>query len=77
MMYWSDRTQRVASLQKRLQWNMNLCWQLTWLVPALQRGEDVVEQDRCHGVVDGHLDSAPGAELWTDDAADVRQPSPP
>lgn len=76
MMYWSDRDIRWFVLITEIQVIMVQAG-VTWLYPPLQRGEDVVEQDGRHGVVDRHLDSASGAELWTDHAAHIRQPTPP
>lgn len=49
----------------------------TWLNAALQRREDVIEQNRRHHVVDGHLHFSSGAEFWTNHAAYVWQTTPP
>ena len=77
MMYWSGRDQVGYPLVRQTGNHDESQVRGTWLHAALQRREDVVEEDWRHHVVDRHLDSASGAELWTDHAAHVRQPTSP
>lgn len=49
----------------------------TWFNTANQRGEDVVEQDGLHYIVNYHSNSVSRAQVWTEQAADVWQPASP
>lgn len=44
----------------------------TWFNTPLQRGEDVVQQNRSHDTVDRDPDPPARTEIWTEHTAHVR-----
>lgn len=74
MTYWSGS--EVTGLHLEASPGGVMMSERTWL-SALQGGEDVVEQNRSHQVLDRQPDSPTRTEVRTENAADVRQPPSP